>query len=130
MYKKEKRLVSEMFHACFVVGPLSSCANGETCTGGSYCQNGMCVCSSDSVVRDSRCVRQRMGILILKQDIFVFVLLQSILVPPGGPCPSESEVCTGGSNCYYSVCTCPSGQVIRNNLCSVGSMGKPFYAAC
>lgn len=50
-----------IFQLFILVGPLSSCANGETCSGGSYCQNGMCTCPSDTTVRNAQCVRQRMG---------------------------------------------------------------------
>lgn len=39
-----------------------------------------------------------------------------VTVPPGSPC-AKNIVCGGESACFNGFCTCPAGDVIRDNHC-------------
>ncbi|CAB3399192.1 unnamed protein product [Caenorhabditis bovis] len=103
--------------------PGQSCsAEGIICRGGSTCYQNICQCDPGLIPIQEKCTIQ---IRITINPRFFVTTQPSIFdLLPGQPCdPSCSfqpclQRCSGGSSCIASICTCPTGSYVFNNLCT------------
>ncbi|NP_001360756.1 EGF-like domain-containing protein [Caenorhabditis elegans] len=104
--------------------PGQSCQNnGMICRGGSSCNQNICQCAVGFSVDNGRCtptIEVRFTMLPVTTAIPVFI----IELNPGQTCdPSCAyqpcmQRCSGGSSCSNSICSCPQGSGVLNNVCS------------
>uniref|UniRef100_A0A1I7TWD6 EGF-like domain-containing protein n=2 Tax=Caenorhabditis tropicalis TaxID=1561998 RepID=A0A1I7TWD6_9PELO len=103
--------------------PGQSCQNsGVICRGGSSCSQNTCQCASGFSPSNGRCsptVEIRFTMVPVTTAIPVIVIELS----PGQTCDPNCSFqpclqrCSGGSTCTNSVCSCPQGNNIYNNMC-------------
>uniref|UniRef100_A0A0N5AL14 EB domain-containing protein n=1 Tax=Syphacia muris TaxID=451379 RepID=A0A0N5AL14_9BILA len=83
-----------------VSAPGQRCqGTSSSCSGGAMCVNGLCICPSNLVVSNGRCVP----------------FLGEVLA--GDSCSASGTVCGGGSSCVNGICTCAIGSAPRNGQC-------------
>ncbi|KAH7728051.1 Protein F48E3.8 b [Aphelenchoides avenae] len=131
--------------------PQETCSNGEQCSGGSICVDGVCICPTGTSVVNGQCVTPMTvppnaacnpsvkcggGSSCIANVCACPSPLQPINatcqyppnVLPGGACTTGRERCMGGSSCQQGFCTCPLGTVIEGTECAVierSAAGQP-----
>lgn len=82
-----KQVFFYLFNFLFLALSGQSCANGETCMGGSNCQSNQCVCPKAMTAQNGIC---------------------TLITGNLGPCTDNTQ-CTGGAFCdpIRQLCLCP-----------------------
>ncbi|KAK6028682.1 EGF-like domain protein [Ostertagia ostertagi] len=97
--------------------PGASCSDANSCTVGSVCVNGQCVCDFGSVPEDGSCVSKSGNLGVGEhcsdaykcRDGLVCVLERCMCPDDDLTCDGPLDTCVGGAMCVDGLCVCPSG---------------------
>lgn len=91
----------------YSAAPGEPCSEKVACSPFSVCENNVCKCVNNMMIRDKMCVQRR------KVNI-------------GNSCNNEDQ-CLGNSTCMDNNCQCGIGFVASMDVCVLRKTGKPNF---